>query len=175
MVPGLADCTLTRRGSSPVSFLSRTARCDAALASSVILLGRCAPVLHRGAEQGLGLSVATTGSRYANVMSDCCDTRFCGRVGLQGGRRKPLGPIQPLAGTIASVVSSAPRESIAQKDLGSVHIAVSAHEEIDRPALSAARLQVTQLPLTFIYVSPLLQDPPTGRAYRLQRFSKSGR
>src|SRR5262249_37698668 len=33
------DRTFTRRGSSPVSFISRTARCDAAYAASVILVG----------------------------------------------------------------------------------------------------------------------------------------
>jgi len=45
------DRTLTRRGSSPASFISLTARCDAAWASSVILV---APVLHCIAEKGLG-------------------------------------------------------------------------------------------------------------------------
>src|SRR5215469_11163981 len=29
--------------------------------------------------------------------------------------------------------------------------------------------------LSALYVSSILQDPPTGRAYRLQRFSNSGR
>jgi hypothetical protein len=44
-----------------------------------------------------------------------------------------------------------------------------------RPALSTARYRKTQLPLTFIYVSSILLDPPIGRSYRLQGFSNSGR
>jgi len=63
-----------------------------------------------------------------------------------------------------------------RKSLCCVHIAISAQEEIDGPAgLVHGPIQVDQRPPTFIYVSSILQDPPTGRAYRFQRFSNSGR
>jgi hypothetical protein len=41
-------------------------------------------------------------------------------------------------------------QRLAEKGLGRIHIAISAQEEIDGPALSTARYRYTQLALTFI-------------------------
>jgi hypothetical protein len=67
--------------------------------------------------------------------------------------------------------------ALRRKVLASGHIAVSAQEEIDSlSGLVHGPIQVDPAAPNFcIYVSSILQDPPTGRAYRLQRFPNSGR
>ena len=50
---------------------------------------------------------------------------------------------------------------LAEKGLGRIHIAISTQEEIRRPTgFVHSSIQVDQRPLTFIYVSSILPDPP---------------
>jgi hypothetical protein len=102
------------------------------------------------------------------------------RVGekIKDGRHVGLDFYDPLIeGVQRDLGGCAPvLSSHCEKGLGSVYIAVSGKEEIDTlSGLVHGPIQVDPAAPTFTYVLSLLQDPPTGRAYRLQRFSNSGR